>query len=62
MASIVEHNAYLSNGDVFIGAIDIIGEGNIRMPNTYIMHWLDTLNTFQWTRLYKQYFEHAECN
>jgi hypothetical protein len=23
MASIVEHNAYLSNGDIFIGAIDI---------------------------------------
>jgi hypothetical protein len=26
MASIVEHNAYLSNGDVFVGAIDIKGE------------------------------------
>jgi hypothetical protein len=39
------------NGNVFIGSIDTIGTG--RMPNTYVMHWLDASKPLELTTLYK---------
>jgi hypothetical protein len=32
------------------------------MPNTYVMHWLDTLKALEWTTLYKWCFEHVRCS
>jgi len=52
------------NGKAFVGAIDTIRQ-HIRIPSTYVMHWLDTLKVLEWkhcTNLYRQCFEHVEYN
>jgi hypothetical protein len=40
-----------SSGNVFIGSIDIIGEG--KMPIIYVIHWVDTSKPLESTTLYK---------
>jgi hypothetical protein len=39
-------------GGVFVGANDTTRK-HIIMPNTYVMHWLDTLKVLEWKTLYK---------
>ncbi len=39
------------NGNVFINAIDTTR--SVKMHRTYVMHWLDTLKTLEWSTLYK---------